>query len=131
MRRTPSALRSTPQMPSERRAAEQRGARGGGGCSVAEGARLEDWIGEMVAVNILREPLTTSDLEEAIVTITGFLRGVDPSGIILHFYPADVPGDLGSDLAALEEEPTRYKPRYAFYPWRRITLISRPDEAEE
>jgi hypothetical protein len=94
-------------MPSERRAAEQRGARGGGGCSVAEGARLEDWIGEMVAVK------------------------VDPSGIILHFYPADVPGDLGSDLAALEEEPTRYKPRYAFYPWRRITLISRPDEAEE
>ena len=78
---------------------------------MAEGTRLEDWIGEMVAVNVLLEPLTSSDPEEAIATITGHLRGVDPSGIILHFDPGDVHGDLGPDLvdqaAALSGCPRR------------------------
>lgn len=92
---------------------------------MAEGLRLEDWIGEMVTASILREPVT--DPAEAIVAITGYLRGVDPSGVILYFDPAWVAGDLGLSIAD-PEDPAR---RYAFFPWRRVTLIERPEEPEE
>jgi hypothetical protein len=92
---------------------------------VAEGLRLEDWIGEMVVAHILREPV--ADPDDAIVRITGFLRGVDPSGVIVHFDPQWVDEDLDRDFAH-PEDPT---PRYAFFPWRRVTLIERPEEPEE
>ncbi len=92
---------------------------------MAEGMRLEDWIGEIVVAHIVREPV--ADLDEAVFTITGFLRGVDPSGVILHFDPHWVDEEPGHDLVH-PEDPT---PRYAFYPWRRVTLIERPEEPEE
>jgi hypothetical protein len=95
---------------------------------VAEGMRLEDWIGETVTLNILREPVTTSDPDEEIVTIIGFLQGVDPSGVIVLFDPtSDVVGELGRDLT----RPRDPAPRYVFYPWRRVTLIERPEKVEE
>ena len=90
-----------------------------------EGVRLEDWIGDMVTAEIVREPFT--DPADAILTITGLLRGVDPSGVILLFYPTDVPEGLGSDLSPHEA----YATRYAFYPWRRVASIGRPEEPQE
>ncbi len=92
---------------------------------MAEGLRLEDWIGKMVTVNLHRGQAATPNDE--LISIEGFLQGVDPSGIILLFDPMAVSGKRGR----ARSRPEDATPRYVFYPWRRVELIERIEEAEE
>ena len=83
---------------------------------MAEGLRLDDWIGERVTVNILREPVGDPN-DEPIVEIEGFLEGVDPMGIIVLFGLGDVYAGSERDCAQPDV------PRQVFYAWRRIQSI--------
>ena len=90
---------------------------------VAEGLRLEDWIGKWVTVNILRRPGADSD--EKTVGIEGFLEGVDPMGVIVLFSVGDVQTSRGR--VGQPDLP----PRHVFYPWRRIQLIERVENEND
>jgi hypothetical protein len=86
--------------------------------------RLEDWLDERITVNLNRgsrpDPPSEED-EEELVEVEASLEGVDTMGVIVHFSPSrDVSGSQDPDM----------RPRYVFYPWRRIESIERI-EAEE
>lgn len=92
---------------------------------MAEGLRLEDWIGKRVTVNIDRGPGTTRD--DRVVGVEGFLEGVDPMGIILLFSLQDVVTSGGRRARPHPDAP----PRHTFYPWRRVELIERVEEESQ
>ncbi len=91
---------------------------------MAEGLRLEDWIGKRVTVNLHRGAV--ADRGDALVTVEGFLEGVDPMGIIVLFSPRDVAGRRGP-----AHPPPSMPPRYVFYPWRRVELVERIEDDNE
>lgn len=91
---------------------------------MAEGLRLEDWIGKRVTVNLLRGP--AADPDDAIIGVGGFLEGVDPMGIIVLFSPQDVAGKRGPAHSHPDTPP-----RHVFYPWRRVELIERIEAENE
>jgi hypothetical protein len=91
---------------------------GGGGCSVAEGLRLEDWIGKEATVNLHKGPAAEPDNE--LVAIEGILEGVDPMGVIVLFSSRAVAGKRGRALP-----PQDMPARYVFYPWRGVELVER------
>ena len=109
---------------------------------VAEGLRLEDWIGKRVTVNrystaevvkkntvikgmnIVSEEETTSD-KPLIIAVEGFLQGVDLSGVIVLFDPGR---DVSSQRGRVRSTGPEQAPRYVFYPWQRVSLIERIEE---
>jgi hypothetical protein len=111
---------------------------------MAEGLRLEDWIGKSVTVNVYiteevntRERVlegaevvsddTTTTERKTVVGVQGFLEGVDPNGVIVLFDPRDVASRRGPLLSPDPEN----LPRHVFFSWPRISLIERIEyEAE-
>lgn len=124
---------------------------GGGGCwedrrkGMAEGLRLEDWIGKRVTVNlystaevvrkntvikgmdVVSEEETTSD-RPLIIAVEGFLEGVDLSGVIVLFDPER---DVSNQRGRVRSTGPEQSPRHVFYPWQRVSLVERIEEAEE
>jgi hypothetical protein len=111
---------------------------------MAEGLRLEDWIGERVTVNVyaaaevgsrktvLEGAGVVSDTETIserveVVGVQCFLAGVDPQGVIVLFDPRDVAGRRGS-MPSPDPDNT---PRHVFYPWQRVSLIERIEPGPE
>jgi hypothetical protein len=112
---------------------------------MAEGLRLEDWIGKRVTVNlystadvarkttvikgmdIVSEEETTSD-RPLIIAVEGFLEGVDLSGVIVLFDPGR---DVSSQRGQVRSAGPEQSPRYVFYPWQRVSLIERIKEPDE
>lgn len=86
------------------------------------GLRLDDWIGKKVTANIITEP--TDDPAE-LVSIEGFLEGVDPMGIIVLFGRGAVSTEGGTESIQPDV------PLHIFYSWRRIRSVERIEgEAE-
>jgi len=103
---------------------------------MAEGLRLEDWIGERVTVNVYtaaegssRESVVegaevVSDVEKTsermeVVGVEGFLEGVDPHGVIVLWDPRDAATRLGP----LSSPDPENRPRHLFFPWQRISVV--------
>ncbi len=103
---------------------------------MAEGLRLEDWIGKRVTVNVYiteevntRERVlegaevvsddTTTTERKSVVGVQGFLEGVDPNGVILLFDPRDVASRRGPRPSPDPENA----PRHVFFSWQRVSLI--------
>jgi hypothetical protein len=112
---------------------------------VAEGLRLEDWIGKKVLVAIYsREEVISreqtilgmevvSDEERvfersSVLEVEGFLEGVDLSGVIVLFDPSAVVRQPGGEAPYARFE---LRPRHVFFPWQRVSLIQRIEEPEE
>jgi len=101
---------------------------------MAEGLRLEDWIGKRVTVNVYsteevntRERVLEGAERKTVVGVQGFLEGVDPNGVIVLFDPRDVASRRGPLLSPDPEN----LPRHVFFSWPRISLIERIEyEAE-
>lgn len=108
---------------------------------MAEGLRLEDWIGKRVTVNVyfMAESayrLTGSEGAEAgsgdepllVAGVAGFLQGVDAAGVIVLYDPVvDAPTGRGALSSASPENA----PRHAFFPWQRISVIERIEGIED
>jgi hypothetical protein len=106
--------------------------------------QLEDWLGKKVTVAVYsREAVestertiigmeTVSDEKKSvserpvILEVDGFLEGVDPSGVIVLFDPRDVRRQPGGERPHARPE---LPPRHVFYPWQRVSLIQRIEEA--